>query len=164
MKNLTYTIPFNYDELFESLTETVFDELSTFTKEYITDNFVTTLISTSSEFISSFEYIENEMSKFHNGVVLVDSNSYFIGLSSIGKIIEMDSDQLSNVTIPENSNISIPVDSYIHIVQFGDGATRLIGESGVTIMGVRDLVDRYRGLTLYKLEDNIWLSTYFINI
>ena len=53
------------------------------------------------------------------------TGNYVLGLSDVNSTVTIDSSQQSIVTIPHDSNASIPVGSRINVVQAGEGSTKI---------------------------------------
>lgn len=62
--------------------------------------------------------------------------SYTLVLADAGKLVTLANAGTVTVTVPENGDEAIPVDSVIALQQLGAGQVAIVGDTGVTINGV----------------------------
>jgi hypothetical protein len=63
----------------------------------------------------------------------VQTSSYTLVLSDLGKLIRMNLTTANNLTIPANSAVAFPIGTVINIVQVGTGQTTIVAGAGVTL-------------------------------
>lgn len=84
--------------------------------------------------------------------------SYTGVLSDAGKIVERDNASANDFTVPPNSSVPYPVDTWINVFQYGAGQTTIVAGAGVTIRTPETLKirKRYGIATLVKRGTNEW--------
>lgn len=89
----------------------------------------------------------------------VQTASYTLALSDVGKIIEINNASAVTVTIPPNSSVAFPIGTIITVVQRGDGIITATPGSGVTVNSWNGWL-RSGGKTAYiffrKISTNTW--------
>lgn len=84
---------------------------------------------------------------------------YILSQSDRYRCVEMAVDIANTVTIPLNSDVSLPIGTYIMIRQMGVGQTTIVAASGVTILnphGTLNLKSRYASCWIHKTADDTW--------
>jgi hypothetical protein len=87
--------------------------------------------------------------------------SYTLALSDAGETIEMNVASGNDITIPLNSSVAFPIGSVVDIIQYGEGQTTIVPDSGVTIRskdGNLKLTGQYSGATMYKRGTDEWVA------
>ena len=88
------------------------------------------------------------------------TNNYTLVLSDAGKTVEMNSASALQLTVPPNSSVAFPVNTYITVTQTGAGALTFVAGSGVTITPPAggDLSSSGQGqpCVLWKKATNTW--------
>lgn len=95
---------------------------------------------------------------------MVDINTqlgtaYTLALTDAGKIVEMNNANANTVTIPNNTDVALPVDTVVFIQQEGAGQTAIAVANGVTLQSAgsaRKISSQYGGAFLYKRGTNDW--------
>lgn len=86
-------------------------------------------------------------------------------LTDAGKTVEMNSASTKEFTIPPNSSVAFPTDTYINLVRYGSGALTVQGGTGVTLNGVSagtiTIPAQYGGATIYKRDTDEWVAPNF---
>lgn len=85
---------------------------------------------------------------------------FTLSTSEKGKTIECNKATAFTVTVPSNTNVSLPVGYSVTFVQTGSGTLSFSGQSGVTINhagGAAEARAQYSGCTLYKSATDTWI-------
>lgn len=85
--------------------------------------------------------------------------SYTLILSDLGKVVEMNVGTANNLTVPLNATVAFPIGTQISIAQYGAGATTVVATGGVTInssSGSLASVGQYSTMVLDKRGTNEW--------
>jgi hypothetical protein len=87
--------------------------------------------------------------------------SYTLVLTDAGKTVEMNVASANTLTVPPNSSVPFPLNTYLNIVQYGAGLTTLTQGSGVTIRSRNGLKmgGQYAAATLYKRGADEWVAS-----
>lgn len=102
---------------------------------------------------ASKEYINTVYVNYKTG-------SYTIGLTDVGKVIEIDSLVTADLVIPLDITTNFPIGSTLDIVQIGSGNVKVLPFSGVTVQsknGMLSLSGQFAAATLYKRAINTWI-------
>jgi hypothetical protein len=87
--------------------------------------------------------------------------NYVAVLTDAGKVIEMNLAGANTLTIPPNSSVAFPLQTYINCSQIGAGATTITAGAGVTIrnrLGLK-LGGQYAAAGLYKRGTDEWVAS-----
>lgn len=85
--------------------------------------------------------------------------TYTLVLTDAGKIVEMNNASANTLTVPPNSSVAFPVNTVIHLHQYGAGQTTTAQGAGVTIRTPETLLLRtqYSTATLRKRGTDEWV-------
>lgn len=90
------------------------------------------------------------------------TDNYTLVLTDAGQIVEMNSSSTKEITIPPNSSVAFPTDSYFVAVRYGTGALTVQGGTGVTLNGVSTgtitVPAQYGSATIYKRGTDEWVA------
>lgn len=90
---------------------------------------------------------------------------YTLVLADAGQIVEMNSASTKEVTIPPNSSVAFPTDTYVTLVRYGAGAFTVQGGTGVTLNGVSTgtitIPAQYSSAVIYKRGTDEWVAPNF---
>jgi hypothetical protein len=89
----------------------------------------------------------------------VQTASYTLALSDAGKPVRMNVGSANNLTVPPNSSVAFPTETYINIEQYGAGQTTIVPGSGVTVRSRNGLkmAGQYAMATLHKIGTDEWM-------
>lgn len=83
-------------------------------------------------------------------------------LADAGKTVEMNHASAKEFTIPPNSSVAFPLNTYINLVRIGAGALTIQGGTGVTLNGVSTgtvtIPTQYGATTIYKRGTDEWVA------
>lgn len=88
------------------------------------------------------------------------TGSYTLVLTDKGKTVEMNVGSANNLTVPPNSSVAFPVNTYVNVVQVGAGQTTLVAGSGVTLRAYNaglKLSGQWAVGTIYKRATDEWV-------
>ncbi len=94
-----------------------------------------------------------------DGVINRQTTNYVLVLSDTTKVVEMNVGGANTVTVPPQSSVTWPDNTYITISQYGAGATSVVAGSGVTIRSSADTLvspGQYAPMVLKKITDDEW--------
>lgn len=87
------------------------------------------------------------------------TGSYTLVLTDDGKMVEMNVASANNLTIPPNSSVAFPVNTFVTLVQYGAGLTTVIAGAGVTIRtssGILTSPGQYSPMVIQKIATDEW--------
>lgn len=87
------------------------------------------------------------------------TDDYTLVLSDVGKTIEMNTGDPDGVTIPPNSSVAFPVNTFITIVQYSGFQTSVVAGSGVTIRSSSGNLlspGQYSPMVIKKIATDEW--------
>ena len=88
------------------------------------------------------------------------TSNYTLVLSDAGKTVEMSSSSPLQLTVPPNSSVAFPINTYITVTQTGTGALTFVAGSGVTITppagGSLNSPGQGQPVILWKKATNTW--------
>jgi hypothetical protein len=85
--------------------------------------------------------------------------SYTLVLTDAGKVVEMNVASANNLTVPPNSAVAFPLNTWIDIAQYGAGQVTVVPGAGVTLRSASAALKtrvQYSGLTLIKRATDEW--------
>jgi hypothetical protein len=106
--------------------------------------------------------IQNQIDSKENKVVSINqkTDSYTLIISDVSKLIQIDSEDPSTLTIPADDDVNFPVGSKIGVMQLGDGQVSIIGEEGVSVNSFNEslsLPGKWSIVELIKISSNDWV-------
>lgn len=93
------------------------------------------------------------------GINTQTGTTYTLALGDKGKVVEMNNATANTLTVPPNSSVAFPVNSWLDLRQLGAGQTTIAAGAGVTIRsnGAKlKLNGQYAGATLTKRAADEW--------
>lgn len=93
------------------------------------------------------------------GINTQTGTTYTLVLGDKGKVVEMNNAAANTLTVPPNSSVAFPVNSWLDLRQLGAGQTTIAAGAGVTIRsnGAKlKLTGQYAGATLTKRATDEW--------
>lgn len=90
------------------------------------------------------------------GQVLFTGTAEDIIASHVGKMLDMNNAAANTLSIPDNSAIPIPVDSWINVCQSGAGLTTVDCPGSDTLNGSGTSRGQNHGLSLWKKSATVW--------
>lgn len=94
-----------------------------------------------------------------DGVINRQTGNYVLVLADTTKVVEMNVGSSNTVTVPPQSSVGWPDNTYITISQYGAGATSVVAGSGVTIRSSADTLvspGQYAPMVLKKIASDEW--------
>lgn len=88
------------------------------------------------------------------------AGNYTFALTDAGKMVRSTGGSAQNFTVPNNSVIAFPLQTFITIAQYGAGQISFLAAGGVTIRSAgakTKTLSQYSAATLYKVATNEWL-------
>lgn len=86
--------------------------------------------------------------------------NYTLVIGDKGKTIEVTNAAGCTLTVPNNTNVPFPTNSYVDLVQIGAGQITITADTGVTLRskdGALLTFGQYSGASLYKRGTNDWV-------
>lgn len=92
------------------------------------------------------------------GINAQTGTSYTAVLGDAGYLVTMNNASANTFTVPPNSSVAYPIDTFMYVAQIGAGATTIVAGSGVTINAPSSLtLARYVMILLVKTGTDTWL-------
>jgi hypothetical protein len=92
--------------------------------------------------------------------ITTQGSSYTFALADAQTQVQSTSASAVNFTVPPNSSVSFPVDSWIEVLQYGAGQVTIVAGAGVTLDEPAGLVhthQQYSAIRLHKIATNEWV-------
>jgi len=92
---------------------------------------------------------------------VIPTTSYTLVLTDASRVIQTNSTNPNNVTIPLDSNVAFPIGTEIAVIQYGSGQTTIAAESGVTIYSksnAKKISGQFAGCAIVKTATDIWVA------
>lgn len=95
------------------------------------------------------------------GTIITDATvARTFAMTDIGKHINCTSATPVTITLPQDSDVAIPIGSEIVITQYGAGVVTFVAGTGATVNsanGNLSIASQYGGVTCKKMSANTWL-------
>jgi hypothetical protein len=111
--------------------------------------------------LNVFEKLENIKKEIYASFN-TKSSSYTLQISDNKKIIVVQSEILTNVVIPNDSQENFPLGSNLEIINIGENSVNIIGNSGVSLRGEKKTLEKSifkanQSKAIYKRASNDWV-------
>lgn len=103
-------------------------------------------------------YVDGLLGKYV-GINAQVGTTYTPVLADVGKLVTLTNAAAITVTLPQDSDVAVPITTSIDFVGLGAGLATFVAGTGATVVGTPSLVARaqYSVITAIKIAANTWL-------